>query len=71
MSDTPELDELLNENAARRGQARAQAQARAAEAADLIDRIAHPGESDHDRQKRRDQEAERARLASLGVSFDG
>ena len=69
MSDTPDLDAILNENAMARAERRQQAEAEAAEAADVMDRLAHPGEDDETRAERRAQEAERQRLAALGVKF--
>lgn len=66
---TDHLNALLAENAKRRAEARRQAEAEAAAAADIMDRIAHPDETDEQRQARREAEAERQRLARLGVAF--
>lgn len=66
MSD---LDDLLADNAARRARELEQAEQEAAEAADVLDRWSHPNETDAQRQERREIEAERQRLARLGVTF--
>lgn len=62
-----ELDEVLTDNAERRAAERERLEAQAAEAADAIDRMAHPHEADHEREARHAAEAERQRLRSLGV----
>ena len=69
MSDTPELDELLAANREARNIRRERLELEADTARDVVDRIAHPHEDDEARDKRRAQEAERARLARLGVTF--
>ena len=66
---TDELDEILTENAIRRAEERQAAASRAAEAADVIDRLAHPDENDEQRQARQEAEQERLRLKALGVRF--
>ena len=68
--DHEELDRLLAENRERRAAERALAEQRVAEAADTIDRLANPHETDEEREERRAAEAERARLARLGVQLD-
>jgi len=64
-----DLEELMQANAARREKQLEQARQDAEEAAEQIDRIANPHETDGQRQARREQEADRARLARLGVVF--
>ena len=57
-----------------RAQARAdkrrQADAQAAQAADLADAVTHPHESPEQRARRREAAAEKERLRALGVKFD-
>ena len=66
MSD---LDALLAEVEGLRRSRRDAAEAQARQAADALDKIAHPNETDEQRQARREAEAERLRLAKLGVKF--
>lgn len=66
-----ELTEILTGNAERRAAARQRRAEAERQGADLADRIGHPGETDDQRARRRQDEAERERLRRLGVKLDG